>query len=334
MKRQKSFTLRMPSPEQDSSLDKELAQPDSRPLVLAIVGPTAVGKTTAAITLAERLSGEIVSADSRLFYRGMDIGTAKPSLAERKRVPHHLIDVADPDEIWSLAMFQDQSRQVITDIQRRGRFPILVGGTGQYLRAAVQGWEPPHVRPDPRLRQVLENWANSIGAEGLYERLEVLDPAAAARIDPRNLRRTVRALEVILSSGERFSDQRQHGPSRYNLLILGLSLPRNELYERIDARITAMIAAGLVEEVRGLLKKGYSSDLPTLSAIGYAEIVAYLRGRSTLAESITLIKRNTRSFVRRQANWFKPDDPNIHWFQVGPDMIEEMVRLIQIRLTI
>ena len=324
----------MPSAELESSLDNEETRPDNRPLVVAIVGPTAAGKTAAAIALAERLGGEIVSADSRLFYRGMDIGTAKPSPAERERVPHHLIDVADPDQTWSLAIFQKEAKGVIADIQARGRMAFLVGGTGQYLRAAVQGWEPPRVQPDPRLRKALEDWADSIGEAGLYERLKILDPAAATRIDPRNLRRTVRALEVILSSGERYSDQRHHGQSPYNLLVLGLSLPRSELYQRIDTRIDMMIASGLVEEVRGLLEKGYSPELPSLSAIGYAEIIVYLKGLCTLAEAVTLIKRNTRNYVRRQANWFKTDDPDIHWFQIGPHMLDDMESLIREKLII
>lgn len=303
-----------------------------KPLV-AIVGPTGVGKTEFALDLAERLDGEIVSADSRLFYRGMDIGTAKPSLAEQQRVPHHLIDVADPDQIWSLALFQQRARQAIAEIHARGRLPFLVGGTGQYLRAVAQGWEVPRVEPHPRLRQVLEDWSGQIGFDGLHARLAVLDPQAAAAIDPHNIRRTVRAMEVILTTGETFSKQRQRGASAYSLLTLGLFRPRPELYARIDARIEAMLDTGLVEEVRGLLAQGYSPDLSTLSAIGYREILDYLHGRASLAEAIALIKRHTRIFVRRQANWFKLDDPEIHWFQAAPGVTEKMANLIQEFLT-
>jgi tRNA dimethylallyltransferase len=300
-----------------------------RPPLVVIVGPTAVGKTEISIQLAERLAGEVVSADSRLFYRGMDIGTAKPAPSQRARVPHYLIDVADPDQVWSLAVFQEAAYQAIAEIHARGRLPFLVGGTGQYVRAITDGWVIPKVRSNPRLRKTLENWAAEVGPAGLHERLAVLDPKAAAKIDYRNLRRTVRALEVILRSGQPFSAQRRKESPRYRSLQVGLSRPRKELYVRIDARIDSMLAEGLVEEVRELLSQGYSPDLPTLSAIGYREIVAYLKGKTSLQEAVKLIKRHSRQFVRRQANWFKEDDPNIHWFRVKPDTVAEIERLVR-----
>jgi tRNA dimethylallyltransferase len=302
---------------------------DARPPLVVILGPTAVGKTELAIQIAERLGGEIVSADSRLFYRGMDIGTAKPTPAEQKRVPHHLIDVADPDQIWSLALFQQKAIEAIAEISARGRLPLLVGGTGQYIRAVIQGWELPKVAPNAGLRTALENWAAEIGADGLHQRLASLDPQAAAGIDAHNLRRTVRAVEVILSSGRRFSEQRLSQPSPYRLLLLGLTCPRAELYRRVDARIQMMIEAGLVEEVRALLGQGYSPDLPTLSAIGYREMIAYLRGKISLAEAVRQMQRATRVFVRRQANWFKPDDPDIRWFRIGVDTLNDMLEAIR-----
>jgi tRNA dimethylallyltransferase len=298
------------------------------PLVV-ILGPTAVGKTEIAIQLAQRLGGEIVSADSRLFYRYMDIGTAKPTRAERSLVPHHLIDVADPDEIWSLALFQQQAHQAIQGILARRRLPLLVGGTGQYIRAVTQGWQPPAVAPDARLRIALENWAAEVGADGLHQRLAVLDPQAAQAIDPRNLRRTVRALEVIYTSGRRFSEQRLSAPALYRLLQVGLIRPRAELYQRIDQRIQSMIEAGLIEEVRSLLAMGYSPELPTLSAIGYGEVSAYLQGRLSLEEAVAQIQRATRVFVRRQANWFKPDDPAIQWFQASPNILDQVEAAIR-----
>lgn len=297
--------------------------------VIVVLGPTGVGKTEFALQLAERLHGEIVSADSRLFYRGMDIGTAKPTLAELHRVPHHLIDVADLDETWSLARFQAAARLAIAEIHARGRLPFLVGGTGQYLRAVTQAWEGPRVAPDPRLRAALESWACEIGALGLHQRLARLDPVAAGGIDYRNLRRTVRAWEVILTTGRRFSEQRQRGASPYRLFQLGLNRPRAELYARIDARIDAMLAAGLVEEVAGLLAAGYSPDLPALSAIGYRQIITHLQGHIRLEEAVEQIRHDTRVFVRRQANWFKPDDPDIHWFQAGLQPVELMEAEIQ-----
>lgn len=303
--------------------------PSPLPPLIVILGPTAVGKTEIALQLAARLDGEIVSADSRLFYRGMDIGTAKPSLAERQRVPHHLIDVAEPDETWSLAVFQREAQQVITTIHQRNHLPFLVGGTGQYIQAVLEGWQVPQVQPDPRLRAALESWAEQVGPDGLHRRLALLDPVAAASIDPRNLRRTVRALEVILSSGRLFSGQRRRGASLYRTLTLGLHRPRSELYDRIDARIQGMLEAGLVDEVRGLLERGYSPELPPLSAIGYKEIITYLNGEITLEDAVTLFRRKTRIFVRRQANWFKMDDPHIRWFEVRPTTVDEMEATIR-----
>lgn len=294
-----------------------------------LVGPTAVGKTETAVQLALRLSGEIISADSRLFYRGMDIGTAKPSLEERQGVPHYLIDIADPEETLSLAVFQRLARQAISDVNERGRLPFLVGGTGQYVRAVTQGWEVPAVEPDLRLRAALAAWETEIGKDALHARLAILDPAAAAVIDTRNVRRTVRALEVILTTGRRFSDQRSSAPPEYDSLIIGITRPRDELYSRVDRRIDAMLQAGLVREVKMLLASGFSPDLPTLSAIGYGEIAAYLLGKITLDEAVTEMKRRTRIFVRRQANWFKPDDPDIHWFPAGGENLAQIELFIR-----
>lgn len=292
--------------------------------IVWVIGPTAVGKTEIAIQLAQRLDGEIISCDSRLFYRGMDIGTAKPSLLERQKVPHHLIDIVEPDDELSLSIFKQKATELIEEIGKRDRLPLLVGGTGQYYRAIVEGWLPPVVQPSEELRQVLEVWAEQVGSQGLSDRLAVLDPEAARMIDPRNVRRTIRAIEVIFCTGKRFSEQRMKGDVRFDSLTLGLSRPREELYERVDARIEKMVADGLVDEVQSLLTKGYSPDLPSLSAIGYREIIHYLQGDSTLDEAILLIKRATRQFIRRQANWFKPGDPSIRWFQAGPGVVEEM----------
>lgn len=298
-----------------------------KPLVV-ILGPTAVGKSDVAIHIAEQLDGEIISADSRLFYRGMDIGTAKPSLEDRQRVPHHLVDVADPDELWSLVIFQQAARRAIDAIHQRNRLPFLVGGTGQYIRAVAQAWDAPPVEPDPRLRFVLEAWNEEIGAQELHARLAVLDPDAAVKIDPRNVRRTIRALEVIFSSGRRFSQLTKRGNTPFDLLQIGLNRPRAELYARIDARIQAMLEAGFVQEVQNLLDQGYSPDLPTLSAIGYGEIIGYLEGKISLEEAIVLIQRQTRVFVRRQANWFKKDDPNIAWFEMNPGIEHQIIAFV------
>jgi tRNA dimethylallyltransferase len=289
-----------------------------KPPLIVIVGPTAVGKTELALQLAERLDGEIVSADSRLFYRGMDIGTAKPSAAELARVPHHLIDVADPDETWSLAVFQQKAREAIDGIRHRGRLPFLVGGTGQYIRAVTEGWTPPEVQPDQRLRAVLEKLKDEKGEAGIYwlhDKLRILDPISAEKIDARNFRRTIRALEVIFTTGQPFSTQRGQSDSPYRLISLGLKRPRPELYARVDERIESMFANGLLNEVQKLLDAGYSPALPSLSAIGYREAVAVVQGQMSLEDAKTQMKRITRVFVRRQGNWFKENDEQIQWFE-------------------
>ncbi|MBI3761416.1 MAG: tRNA (adenosine(37)-N6)-dimethylallyltransferase MiaA, partial [Chloroflexi bacterium] len=232
-------------------------------VLVVIVGPTAAGKTAISIELAERVAGgaEIVSADSRTFYRGMDIGTAKPSPADRARVPHHLVDVTDPDRPWSLAKFQRAAFDAIEAIQSCGRVPLLVGGTGQYVRAIVEGWTVPGGEPDLALRARLEA-EGALDADKLHARLAELDPAAAAKIDPRNVRRAARALEYALTTGAPISQRQRKQPPPYPILQIGLTLPRPALYARIDARVDAMIEAGLVEEVRALAAKGYSWDLP------------------------------------------------------------------------
>lgn len=294
-----------------------------KPPLILIVGPTAVGKSDFALLLAERIRGEIVSADSRLLYRGMDIGTAKPTSADRKRIPHHLIDVADPDQALSLAEFQRLARLAVVGIQSRGHLPLLVGGTGQYVRAVTRGWQPPQVEPDARLRSVLEELDLNAGDQLLYRRLGAMDPTAAAAIDPRNRRRTVRALEVILKTGRLFSDQRGRERVEFHVLTLGLKRPRAELYARVDARIEGMFAAGFLDEVRGLLARGYSEALPSMSAIGYRQCVQVLRGELSVEEAKVEIRRLTRMFVRRQANWFRESDPAISWFDAeDPDLVD------------
>ena len=301
------------------------------PLVV-ILGPTAVGKTEISIQLAERLEGEIVSADSRLFYRGMDIGTAKPTPADCARVPHHLIDVAEPDEVWNLAIFQRSAQYTIREIHTRGHLPFLVGGTGQYIYAVIEGWQIPESKPDPEVRSALESWVSEIGPDGLHNRLSVLDPVAASRIDSRNLRRTIRALEVVLRTGRRFSEQSVRGRSPYRTLLVGLSRPRPELYARIDTRIESMLEEGFEDEVRALLQKGYDPGLPNLSAIGYRQMIAYVNEEISIDEAVTLMKRRTRQFVRRQANWFKESDPSIYWFRVAQNTVEEIEALIRLWL--
>ncbi len=303
------------------------ASMNKHPLIL-IVGPTAVGKTEISIQLAERLDGEIVSADSRLFYRGMDIGTAKPSAEEQARVPHHLIDIANPDEILSLAVFQQKTREIIEDIHTRNKLPFLVGGTGQYVRAVTQGWTPPVVHPDEQLREELEREKEERGVYWLHDKLKVLDEIAAEKIDPRNYRRTIRALEVIMTTGKKFSEQRGQSDSPYHLVTIGLTRPREELYQRVDARIEMMFANGFVDEVKDLLAKGYPPSLPTMSAIGYRECIGVIKCELTEEQAKVQIRRATRVYVRRQANWFKESDPDIHWFKVEDGVVDEIEKNI------
>jgi len=298
--------------------------PDIANPLIVIVGPTAVGKTGFSIQLAKAINGEIVSADSRYFYRGMDIGTAKPTIAEQEGIPHHLVDVTDPNQSWSLAVFQQAASAAIEGIHKRRKLPILVGGTGQYVRAVIEGWQPPAQQPDEEMRLALEEWAAEISALELHRRLGVIDAPAAAGIDFRNMRRTVRALEVIFLTGRRFSEQRLKGQTPYSLFMIGLRRDRTELYQRIDERIDAMIAAGLLEEMRSLLAKGYAEALAPFSAIGYHEMLAVLKGEMSLDEALILIKRRTRVFVRRQAAWFRESDQKIHWFDASTVTVDQV----------
>lgn len=292
---------------------------DGRIPILVVVGPTAVGKTAYSIALAKISNAEIVSADSRYFFRGMTIGTAKPTPEETDGVRHHLIDVSDPDDVWSLARFQREADAAIHDIYRRGKNVIVVGGTGQYIRALLEGWSPPSLKPNEALRAALESYGAEIGAKALYDKLALIDPDAASRIEYQNMRRTIRALEVIFSTGEKFSDQRKIVDPPYRATVIGLIRDRAELYRRIDRRIDAMIGNGFVDEVRALLARGYDPGLPAMSAIGYPQIAAVIKGTMTLDEAVLSIRKGTRTYVRRQANWFKPDDPAIHWVNLSTE---------------
>jgi len=295
----------------------------TQPLIV-IVGPTAVGKTATALVLAQRLNAEIVSADSRYLYRGLDLGTAKPTLAERAQIPHHLIDVTEPDQPWSLSQYQLEAQKVIAGIHARGRLPLLVGGTGQYVRALIEGWEIPPGNPTGEVRAELERVLASDGIAALADHLRAVDPLSAERVDLRNPRRVIRALEVALTTGESFMTQRRKTPPAWAILQIGLTRPRPQLYARIDARIDEMIRNGLVAEVQALAAHGYAWDLPALSALGYKQIGEHLRGECDLPEAVRRIQRATRQFVRRQANWFKPTDPGIQWFDLEEKDVEEI----------
>ena len=299
------------------------------PPLVVLVGATAVGKTALSVALAEAVGGEIVSADSRQVYRRMDVGTAKPTAEERRRVPHHLLDILDPDQTLGLAEYQKLALEAMADITGRGRTPILVGGTGQYVMAVVEGWQVPHVPPDDGLRQQLYKDAARDGAEALHARLRELDPVAAAAIDARNVRRVVRAIEVCLVSGRRISALQTKLPPPYRVLIIGLQRSRDELYRRIDERIDTMMRDGLEQEVRGLVAAGYGFDLPAMSGVGYGQFEPYLLGEASLDDVMRAIQRATRRFVRQQSNWYRASDGRIRWFGAAPDPLAHVVGLVQ-----
>jgi len=282
------------------------------PLVV-VVGPTAVGKSTAAVELAERLGGEVVCADSRTVYRGMDIGTAKPTPAMRARVPHHLLDVVDPTEVFTVWEFQRLASEAIAQIRARGRVPLLVGGTGLYVRAVVDGLVIPQVPPDWAARRLWEEEERQQPGV-LYRRLRELDPQAAARILPQNLRRVIRALEVVVHTGRPFSEQARREEGEL-AVQLGLVVDRMRLHERIRRRIQEQLQAGLVEEVRGLVARGVDPSKPAMQGLGYKELIPYIRGEVSLEQAIRQLERNTRRYAKRQWTWLRAD-PRIRWVNV------------------
>ncbi|MDE3096615.1 MAG: tRNA (adenosine(37)-N6)-dimethylallyltransferase MiaA [Chloroflexota bacterium] len=290
--------------------------------LIAVVGATATGKTALAVSIARAVGGEIINADSRQVYRGMDIGTAKPTREEQAAVRHWLIDCAAPGEQFTLAAFLDAAHAALGDIAARGLMPVVAGGTGQYVWALIEGWRVPRVPPDPALRAELQALAAREGAAAVVSVLRAEDPASADGIDPRNVRRIVRAIEVTRATGRPFSAWREKaGPPAEDVRIIGLDLPREALYARIDARVDAMLAAGLVDEVRGLIAAGYGCELPSMSGIGYRQICAHLRGEMRLDAAAAEIKTETHRLARMQHTWFRRDDPRIHWLDASaPDL--------------
>ncbi len=297
--------------------------------LLVILGATAVGKTALSLKLAQTLGGEIVSADSRNLYKGMDIGTAKPTPEERQHIPHHLIDIVDPDQTVAAAEYQDMAKRAIQDIQGRGRLPMLVGGTGQYITALLEGWSAPRIPPNPELRSALEQFAHENGLEALYQRLIELDPDAASIIDWQNLRRVIRALEVTILTNIPFSQQRTKNPPSYKTMVIGLRMEREQLFKRADVRLDDMIRRGFVEEVRGLLEHGYAPSLPSMSGLGYAQISRYLTGEFDLEAAVTETKRATRAFIRRQETWFRQHDYQTMWYNSNSIDIVELTATIR-----
>lgn len=285
--------------------------------LVAIVGPTAVGKSELALRLARDFPVEIVSADSRQVYRYMDIGTNKPTLAERTSIPHHLIDIVNPDEDFNLAMYHQLATEAIKDIQQKDKLPLLVGGSGLYLWSILEGWKIPQVPPNPKLRSDLEARAKQEGGYVLYKELQQIDPLAATKIHPGNIRRIIRALEIYHKTGQLPSQLWHKEAPSFPILIIGLTLERSKLYNRIDQRVDKMIQEGLVAEVEELVKMGYSFSLPSMSGVGYKQVGQFLQGQLTLPAAIEQIKYETHRFARHQYAWFHLDDERIRWFNVS-----------------
>lgn len=288
-----------------------------KPLVI-IVGPTAVGKTALGIELAKLWSGEIISGDSMQVYKEMDIGTAKPSFQERQGIPHHMIDILQPDEEFSVAIFQRMVEDMIAELYSKHKLPIIVGGTGLYIRSIIDHFDFTEFAVDWEYRNHLEAEAKSFGNEFIRQKLAQIDPKTAERLHPNDLRRIIRALEVYKHTGKSISEYQYADevlPPKYNLLMVGLNMDRQLLYQRINLRIDKMIEEGLIEEVKDLIEKGYNKDLISMQAIGYKEIIRYLEGEVSFEEAVYILKRDTRHFAKRQLTWFRRDQ-RIQWYDV------------------
>lgn len=291
--------------------------------LLVLAGPTGVGKTDMALALADHLPVEVINADSRQIYRRLDIGTAKPTLAQRAAVPHHLFDVRDPDQVLTVAEFQKLATEAINGVFARRHLPLLAGGTPLYVRSIVHNLSIPQVPPDPLLRRQLETDLERIGAENLFKRLADLDPETAAVTDQRNGRRIVRALEIFLKTGKSKRQLEGARPPLWPLKILGLTRPRIELYKRVDDRFEKMIESGLLREVRGLLAAGYDPNLPALQALGYRTLIQHLHGMLTLPQAIEQTKGHTHRYIRHQYTWFRRLT-EAAWFDVTRFPVHEL----------
>jgi tRNA dimethylallyltransferase len=308
------------------------AAPPVGPPIVILAGPTGVGKTALALDLAELLGLEILSADSRQVYRQLAIGTAKPTPAERARARHHLIDYVDIDEPYSVARYRADGDRALADLARRGvRGALVVGGTQHYVEALVDRIEPPSVPPDPGLRARLEAVAASEGPAALHARLAAIDPISAASIPPANVRRVVRALEVCTIAGRPFSEIGRRRAAPLPALRLALTMPRADLYARVDARVDAMLAAGWLDEIRAVLAAGYPPTLPALSSTGYRELIAALRGETTLEEAVQKAKWSTHAYIRRQYVWLRRHG-GYTWLDQGPDALAHATGLLEAHL--
>ncbi|SDX15932.1 tRNA dimethylallyltransferase [Marininema mesophilum] len=284
--------------------------------LLVVVGPTSVGKTALSLELADTFAGEIISGDSMQVYRYMDIGTAKATPAERAQIPHHLIDLKDPDEAFSVDEFQRLARQTIAEVQSQSHLPMIVGGTGLYIQSVTHGYQLPEVKEDPSFRTEMNQLADEKGQEVLHNLLAAKDAQAAARLHPNDRRRVIRALEIIKETGKPLAEVQQRERSPYRICWIGLTMPRASLYERINSRVEQMMEEGLLEEVIRLREMGYSRTLTSMQALGYKELMLYLEGECSHSEAVEMIQQGTRKYAKRQLSWFRRL-PEIYWVDVS-----------------
>jgi len=286
--------------------------------IIVIVGPTAVGKTYVSVELAKKLKTEIVSADSVQIYKEMNIGSAKISENEMQGIVHHMIDIVSPDEDYSVSDFKADSEKIIDNIQLCGNIPIIVGGSGLYVNSLIYDLDFGNAKSNEKLRDYYNYYHKEHGEDALYEKLKRIDPVAAEKIHKNNVKRVIRALEVYDITGIKFSELNtdiRKASDKYECILVGLSMDRKILYERINQRVDKMISEGLIDEVKGLLEKGYTRDMVSMQAIGYKEIIDYLEGNFTFEEAVNILKRNTRRFAKRQYTWFLKDE-NVKWFHI------------------
>ncbi len=293
------------------------------PKLIVIVGPTASGKSALAIKITRKFNGEIVSADSRQIYKYMDIGTAKPTTKDLNTVPHHLIDIKNPDQNHTVAEYKHDAIEVIKKILKKNKLPILVGGTGLYVKTITDNLNIPEVAPDKQLRRDLELRIKNYGLKSVYDQLIKLDPEAAYIVDPNNARRIIRALEIAIKTKKPFSAQRKSGKPLFDFIEIGIKWPKNILDQRINKRVDLMIRDGLLEEVESLVKK-YDAKQQSLDAIGYREIINYLDKKISVKEALELIKKNTRAYAKRQMTWFNKDK-RINWIKNEKE-VEKLVK--------
>jgi tRNA dimethylallyltransferase len=295
--------------------------------VIVIVGPTGVGKTQLSIEIAKRYGGEVISGDSMQIYRSMDIGTAKVTKEEQQGIPHHLIDIRDPDENYSAADFQADVEACVQDIASRGKLPIIAGGTGLYIQAALYAYDFSEAKRDDSYQRKLEQEAQTHGPVHLHKQLQAVDPVQAERIHPNNVRRVIRALEIFHRTGKRMSDHEETEPdARYDTTMIGLDMDRDLLYEQINLRVDKMLAEGLLEEVKRLVESGIQ-DTQSMRAIGYKEFIPYLEGKMDWEDTVDQLKQNSRRYAKRQYTWFR-NKMHVDWYAITPATKNEKFRII------